>query len=117
MANSRSLTVPSKSAEMYWGLYETLTLSSISPSSGLMIPASILTRVVFPVAFGPTIPTDSPILTDPPVMSSSNSPKSFFRLLKEIRSAVCQSPRGGEASNSMGLSLNLMFSSGRYPSR
>ena len=90
---------------------------SISPESGSMIPARIFTNVVFPVAFGPTMPTDSPILTAPPVMSSLNSPKSLFSLLNEMRLAVCQSPLGGEASNSMGLSLNLMFSSGRYPSR
>ena len=82
-----------------------------------MAPARILTKVVFPVPLGPTIPTDSPIFTDPPVMSSLNSPKSFFSWLNEMRSAVCQSPLGGVASNSMGLSLNLMFSSGRYPSR
>ena len=73
--------------------------------------------MVFPVAFGPTTPTDSPIFTDPPVMSILNSPKSFSRLSKEMTSGVCQSLLGGDASNSIGRSLNLMFSSGRYPSR
>ena len=45
--------------------------------------------------------------------SSLNSPKSLETSSKSMRVGVSHSPDGAETANSMGLSLNLMFSSGR----
>ena len=53
------------------------------PSVGTSTPASILTKVVFPMPFTPKMPTTSPIPMPPASTSSLKPPKSFTSLVQE----------------------------------
>ena len=66
---------------MRWGLYDKFkpSIRFSASLSGLILPESISTKVVFPVPFGPSIPIISPFFRLPEAVLSEKPSKLFVK--------------------------------------